>query len=336
MDPLSQGVFGAAAAQAVAGGKLPRSAWLAGFLTGLAADLDVFIPTGGDPTVGWIWHRGFTHALAFIPIGAAVCWGLFILLPAWRRHWKSTALACLAAYATHAPLDALTSYGTQLFWPFTDYRVALDWMPIIDPVWTLTMLVLVAIAAIRKSWKPAAVALVFAFTYFGFGAWQHARAVWAIEALADRRGHTIERLRVTPSPAALSLWRGVYVTEGRACADGVFVPYIGGTRVKQGESLPLVTLSDLPAVAANPEARRQFEVFEWFADELLVPVEGEAEGIVSDGRYSREPAGFAPLWGMDFTASTPRRFRPRGDFDTDALLQAMFGRDEDFVPLDRR
>ena len=64
MDPISQGIIGAAAGGVVGGRKMPRASLVLGFLTGLAADLDVYIPTGGDPTAMWIWHRGFTHALA--------------------------------------------------------------------------------------------------------------------------------------------------------------------------------------------------------------------------------------------------------------------------------
>src|SRR5690606_21206927 len=116
---ISQGIVGAAAGGAVGGARMPRASLLIGFLTGLTADLDVFIPTGGDPTAGMVWHRGITHALAFIPVGAAVCFAPCLLVPSLRREWKRTFLVCLAAYATHAPLDALTSYGTQLLLPFS-------------------------------------------------------------------------------------------------------------------------------------------------------------------------------------------------------------------------
>lgn len=337
MDPLSQGIFGAAAGGAVGGRKMPwggRASLFVGFLTGLAADLDVYIPTGNDPTIGWIWHRGFTHALAFIPIGAVACFGLFMLVPSLRRAWKTTLLVCLAAYATHAPLDVLTSYGTQLFWPFTDYRVALDWMPIIDPVWTLTMVALVLIAGIAKKPRFAVAALVFAGIYFSFGAWQHSRAVDAIHILAARRGHEIEHFRATPSIGALSLWRGVYVSDGEIYADGIFVPYIGRTRVRTGQSRPRIDAGDIPGLLDDSDARRQFEVFQWFADGLLVPVEGQATGIISDGRYSTDPAGFSPLWGMDFTQDPPRRYRPPREMDAGSLFRAMFGRDERYVPLE--
>lgn len=334
MDPLSQGILGAAAGGVVGGRKMPRASLLLGFLTGLAADLDVYIPTGGDPTVGWIWHRGFTHALTFIPAGAAACFGLFMIIPALRRQWKTTLLICLAAYATHAPLDALTSYGTQLFWPFTDYRVALDWMPIIDPVWTLTMVALLLVAGITRKPHVAVAALVFAGLYFSFGAWQHSRAVDAVHALAERRGHTIEHYRATPSLGALSLWRGVYVSDGEVYADGIFVPYIGRTRIRTGESRHHIEAGDLLELIDDAEARRQFEVFRWFADDLLVPVEGQPTGIISDGRYSADPAGFSPLWGMDFIEDPPRRYRPTRQFRRDALLSAMFGRDERYVPLE--
>jgi inner membrane protein len=147
-------------------------------------------------------------------------------------------------------------------------------MPIIDPVWTLTMVALVLIAGIAKKPRIAVAALVFAGLYFSFGAWQHSRAVNAIETLAARRGHAIEHFRATPSIGALSLWRGVYVSDGELHADGIFVPYIGQTRVRTGQSRVRIDVGDIPGLAENADAKRQFEVFRWFADGLLVPVEG--------------------------------------------------------------
>ena len=43
MDPLTQGLLGAVAAQVCVGHKLSRTAWLVGGLTAMSADLDVVL-----------------------------------------------------------------------------------------------------------------------------------------------------------------------------------------------------------------------------------------------------------------------------------------------------
>ena len=75
---------------------------------------------------------------------------LFTPLARKALSWRQTYLACLdTGYATHGLLDACTSYGTQLFWPFSDERVAWNNSSIVDPLFTLPILALVIAAAMR-------------------------------------------------------------------------------------------------------------------------------------------------------------------------------------------
>lgn len=77
MDPVSQAVLGAAAAELFAvrnqqdKAHLPVIACI-GALSGMAADLDVLIQSPIDPLLFFDDHRHFTHALLFIPAGALV------------------------------------------------------------------------------------------------------------------------------------------------------------------------------------------------------------------------------------------------------------------------
>ena len=73
MDPLSQGVLGAAAPKSVAPPEHARIAALLGFLAGMAPDLDVFIRSSADPLLFLEYHRQSTHALIFIPVGGLIC-----------------------------------------------------------------------------------------------------------------------------------------------------------------------------------------------------------------------------------------------------------------------
>ncbi len=126
MDPLTQGVLGATLAQS---GSRRREAVVAGalgFLAGMAADLDVLIRSPSDPLLFLEYHRQFTHSLVFIPIGALICaLALHALLGRrWQLQFGRSYYYCLLGYATHALLDACTTYGTMLLWPFSDARIA--------------------------------------------------------------------------------------------------------------------------------------------------------------------------------------------------------------------
>src|SRR5262245_16609157 len=128
MDSITQGVLGAAAAQAVLKKRLPQGAGLVGAIGGMAADLDILIRSSSDPTVSWLYHRHFTHSLIFIPIGGLIAALPFLFLKQYKDDKRWVILAAIIGYATHAPLDMFTSFGTQLFWPFSNYRVAFDWI----------------------------------------------------------------------------------------------------------------------------------------------------------------------------------------------------------------
>lgn len=294
MDPLTQGLLGAVAAQAVFGRRLPRHAAAIGALSGMAPDLDVLIASASDPLVAWVYHRHFTHALAFIPFGAALAALPWLLFESMRRQWRLLLGASLVAYATHAPLDALTSYGTQLLWPFSDHRVALDWMPIIDLVFTPILLLGLVLALWRASPQPARAALALALAYIGFGAWQHGAAIDAQHQLAQARGHTIERGRVMALPGSLVVWRSLYLADGQLHADGVRVPWRGAVEVQPGSSRPLA-MPPAGVGSVADRAREAWAVFAWFAQGDVIEV---APGIYGDARYSLDPAGFAPLWGL--------------------------------------
>ena len=174
---LTHGLLGAAASQAIFGRKLPRSAGLIGMVAGMAPDLDLLLSVGTDPLASILYHRQLTHSLIFIPIGALLVSQLFI----WMRSFKGVRLAvygaALVGYGLHGPLDACTSYGTLLLWPFSYTRIAWDVIAIVDPIFSVTLLVGVLWALAVRQPRPAQVAVCLALIYLGFGVWQCNRAL---------------------------------------------------------------------------------------------------------------------------------------------------------------
>ncbi|WP_133151708.1 metal-dependent hydrolase, partial [Vibrio splendidus] len=164
MDPLTQGVLGASLSQSASKKQNLVVAGVLGLLSGMAPDVDAFIRSQSDPLLALEFHRQFTHSLLFIPIGSLICALVLHHLIAKRRglSFKQSWLFCALGYGTHALLDACTTYGTQLLWPFTNARFAWNTISIIDPIYTLPILVLLVFATLKRAPWLARVAFVWA------------------------------------------------------------------------------------------------------------------------------------------------------------------------------
>ena len=296
MDPISQGALAAALPQAVSSAGKVRRATLLGCAAGMTPDLDVFIGSQADPLLFLEFHRQFTHALVFAPVGAAA---VALLLHPFARpvlRWRESYLACLLGYATHGLLDACTTYGTQLFWPFSDYRVAWNNISVVDPFFTLPLVGFVALAATLRRPRLARWGLAWALAYLLFGAVQQQRAVAAGEALAEMRGHHPGQLSAKAGFANLLLWKTVYVHDDRYYVDAVRA----GVRVTAcpGESVPMLDVArDLPWLAPQSQQARDVERFRWFSQGYVAP-HPRLPNHVIDVRYSVVPNRIAPLWGI--------------------------------------
>ena len=218
--------------------------------------------------------------------------------------------AALVGYGLHGPLDACTSYGTLLLWPFSYTRIAWDVIAIVDPIFSLTLLVGALWALAVRQPRPAQVAVSLALIYLGFGVWQWNRALGLQHQLATARGQVIERGRVLPLPGSLVSWRSAYISAGQIYVDGARVPWWTAPLVKTGGSTRLVTSEMLPRpMGEREDTRRAFEVFSWFADGLTVPVEG-VPATIGDMRYAAEASSLMPLWGLQFDGERAIRWRP--------------------------
>ncbi len=299
MDPLTQTLLGAAAAQAVFGRRLGPAAALLGAIGGELPDIDVFLPLA-DPALPHEYHRHFTHSLLFIPFGDALATLPFLAFKRFRRDWKTALGAATVGCATHALLDTCTSYGTYLLWPFVNRRLAWDVISIIDPAFTLILAAAVVWALAAGSMRPARVGLALCLLYIGLGTVQHARVKSVQSRLAAERGHERQRGRVMPTMGNLVVWRSVYEADGRLYADAVRVG-AGAARVKRGTSAPVITIDQ---VADVPRVREVFEGLRAFADGYVAPVAGQAT-LIGDMRYSMVTSGFDPIWGLRVELGNP-------------------------------
>ena len=305
MDPLTQGVLGAALPQSIAKKPLVLKASLFGFLAGLTADLDVFIRSSEDPLLFLEYHRQFTHSLVFIPVGGLLCGCLLYSLfgKRWKLSFAQSFLFCTLGYATHALLDSGTSYGTQLFWPFNDERVAWNAISIIDPLFTIPILIGIVVASLKQKPIFAQAALAWAVLYMSLGFVQRDFATTMGKELAAARGHTILRIEAKPSIANLLLWKTVYETPQRFYVDAVR-PSIS-PKVFVGSSVAKLDVAkDFSWLPPNSQQARDIERFRWYSKGYVAQDPVHLNRII-DVRYSMIPNKIAALWSIELTQSAP-------------------------------
>ena len=298
MDPLTQGALGASLPLATRGRRFAALAATLGFAAGVTADLDVLIRSDTDALLFLEYHRQFTHALVFAPVGGLITAG--VLWAAFRRRlplsFLQTFLFCVLGYATHGLLDAATSYGTMLFWPFSDKRIAWNLISVVDPLFTLPVLALVITGMIRGSGRWGRLALAWAAFYLCLGAVQHHAALAMGRDMAAGRGHAPLRLEVKPSFANLLVWKVVYETDDRFHVDAVRVGV--NPRVLPGASIDkLDTGRDLPWLNPESQQARDLERFRRFSDGFLAR-DPDRPNHVMDVRYSFIPNEVSPLWSI--------------------------------------
>ena len=296
MDPLSQATLGAAAAQSlIKKSDLARIA-LIGALAGMAPDLDVLIQSSTDPLLQLEYHRQFTHSLIFIPVGALVC--AIAFWPFMRRHMSFRAiwLTALAGYATHALLDACTTYGTLLLWPFSDARIAWNTISVIDPVFTLPLLGFVIAAGVKKSQFIGRLGMAWVAFYLSIGVIQEERAMAAGEALAADRGHAPAVVSAKPSFGNLLLWKTVYEYDDHFWVDAVRAG--GDVTIIEGDHVARLNLqSSFPWLDTDSQQARDVERFRWFSNDYLA-IDSDDPFLIVDMRYSHLPNEIKGLWGI--------------------------------------
>ena len=306
MDLLTQGLLGGALALSLADRKKSRPAAVVGFAAAMLPDADILIRTADDPLLNVEFHRHFTHALIFIPLGALVA--ALILWPLMSKHLGFARIYgyALAGYATAGLLDACTSYGTRLLWPFSDERISWSIVAIVDPAFTLVLLIALILGMQSRRPRAAAAGLALSGAYLLLGAWQHQAALQVARDLAAQRGHEVERILVKPTLGNLVLWRSVYESDGRFYVDAIRVGP-GAERVYPGASARrFVAARDRPGLLPGSVLARDVERFDRLADGFVVADPGR-DNVLTDVRYSMLPTTIAPLWGLDLKVDSPAR-----------------------------
>jgi inner membrane protein len=220
MDSLTQVVLGGAVGYAVLGNKVGRKAAIYGAILGTLPDLDVFLPYGGE-VEAFTYHRGFSHSvLVHLLISPLIVWLITSCHKStklYKKRWFWLVFLCLS---THGILDGFTVYGTQLLWPITEYPFAVSNLFIIDPIYTLPLLIAFIVILLPKvKPKSASKMNIFAIAFSSlYVCWSLAAKVYIDDkvaiALNDRQIKANHYLS-TPAPLSTLLWRILVMSDGQ-------------------------------------------------------------------------------------------------------------------------
>ena len=290
MDTLTHALSGALLARATArAGEAPRPLArriAGGFLACAAPDLD-FVAGFFGPVAYLENHRGVTHSLVLLPLWAlALSWALAAILRE-PRGWRALYGVCALGIGLHVAGDVITSYGTMVLAPLSDWRAGIGTTFIID-LWFTGIIVagLGASALLRQDRRPAIVACVALVAYVGFQYALKREALEFGERYAREHGARGAVIAAEPRPVSPFNWT-VFVSDAEAHRfahvnlvrerpleagpdagfirklDAVYAPLQGArweTRTRYGDA------------AIEPLAREAWEspamaVYRWFAAE---------------------------------------------------------------------
>ena len=298
MDSVSQWVLGASVSMAVMGRRVPlwQSA-LVGAFCGTLPDLDVFLDHG-DAISNMTLHRTESHALFWLTlISPLLAWLLAGALKQtfqWVRWWPAVWLALI----THPLLDLMTVYGTQLGLPFTDYPWAIGSVFIVDPLYTLPLIIGLIAAFWRREARWSRAGLAVSSLYLLWSVAVQGIATGQTAPQVARLAGENARLLVTPTAFNTLVWRVVAVTPEQ---------YYEGYWSLLSPRRPLQLSAHSRGAALYPQGQGDgaVERVAWFSHGFFALREQQGHLLISDLRM-----GEAPHFTFTFDLGKPQARDP--------------------------
>lgn len=208
MDSITQIALGASVAGAAGFKYFGRKSLLAGALLGTLPDLDIVVDYG-NAIDNYTSHRSFSHSL-FVLSALSLClyFTTLRLRPQLHAHKQALFLVIFLALITHPLLDTFTSYGTQLLWPLTSPPIAWHSIFIIDPLYTLPLLMSVFFLCFTTHKQRGLMfnqfALLLSCAYLAWG--QYCQTMITEQVKQDPQAKQ-GKLLVMPTPFNTLFWR---------------------------------------------------------------------------------------------------------------------------------
>ncbi len=317
MDSLTQMTLGAAVGEAVLGRKVGRKAALWGAVIGTLPDLDVFIPFA-DPVKDFTYHRSFSHSIFVLTLlTPLLVWLIRKMHPNDSEHKNAWLWLTWLVFMTHILLDCLTVYGTQIFWPFWSYPIGLGSVFIIDPFYTVPLLVGVIGALLLSRDRNRGhllnrVTLTLSSLYLVWSIAAQSYVTSSVEESLAHQSVTYEKLLVSAGPLNTLLWRIVAIEPNGDYVEGFY-------SLADGERIVTLSRHQSNEALLHPLAGHwPVERLRWFSKGFYkVWQEGEMI-VITDLRMGAEPS-YVFSFGVGRTipktlAISARQLPPKRDF----------------------
>ena len=332
MDSLTQIVLGAACGEAVLGNKIGNRALLFGAVGGTIPDLDVFVGNliYGNKIDAMLFHRGYMHSILFSVLGAFVFgWVVYKLYNTGKRQGSTTLKSWILLFFwslfTHPILDCFTPYGTQLFAPFSNYRVAFNNIAVADPAYTLPFLVCMIVLMFfkrntnkRKKWLKIGVGISSIYMFFTIGNKLYINSTFKASLAEQNIGYA--RFSAQPSILNNILWYGIAETE-----TSYKVAYYSlldtSNRFSEWQDIPKTR-------AINTSDYEDLEGLSWFSNGYFnVEKITNSEYLYNDLRYPlvKTKNGYESVFSLtlyrDHKRLNMKPFKPKVDNFGDAISE---------------
>lgn len=214
---MTQAVLGGSVAYTVLGNHVGRRAILYGAVIGTLPDLDILLNFGG-PVENTIYHRSFSHSIFFHLIISPLIAATFVKPKNFCDPWfVRCSLGIYSVLMTHSIVDFFTVYGTQILWPFTDYPFSYPILFIVDPAYTLPLVVACSVLLLMKKQSIArTLNLCMLFVSSCYLVWSATAKTMVDKRVAvalERKGILSTGLESTPAPLNTFLWRSILVQD---------------------------------------------------------------------------------------------------------------------------
>lgn len=220
MDSLTHVVLGAAIGHQILNKTTGKRALLYGAIIGSLPDIDIVFGKFTDPITAIEIHRGFTHSVfVFLMMTPLLSWLIHKVERNKKTKLLSINLFVFLALFTHSFLDILTTWGTQLFWPFP-LKIAIQSIFVADPLFTLPILFGLILSLFKKTLKPNIIGLSIGATYLLWGLFIKNYTLNQFERALQKQNITYLDIQNKPSPLNSILWSANVMSE-----DGFYIGY---------------------------------------------------------------------------------------------------------------
>ena len=282
--------------------RAPKLLWAFTIPIGVIADIDAF-SAFISPGAYLSWHRTYTHSLLASLIIACIFSAAY---RAWvsrdlisRLSAGSVFVAVLLAQWLHLAMDVAQWQGVELFWPINPARIAMDWLPTIDP-WIISILIaailfpeffhLISSEIGAKDKRPrgfvgAIVGLVMVASYIGLRADLHATAIAQMQN-RSYAGELPGQVAAFSDFVSLVTWQGVAETESALHEVTVHINSSRRSALDLGINLFKPDANPLLQAAQATEAAKTFLRVARFPKATVQKMDTGSEVQIRDLRYA--------------------------------------------------